>query len=100
MFLQLILILVVLIPLLAIQLDSQVGKALASRLEKGGGGGSTDTKERITFLESEVERLAGEVHRLDEEGEFMQQLLSAVKQKRAEQEEDSETVPPPGDDSV
>ena len=39
MFLQLILILVVLIPLLAILLDSQVGKALASRLEKGGGGG-------------------------------------------------------------
>ena len=100
MFLQLILILVVLIPLLAILLDSQVGKALASRLERSGEESPDDTKERIAFLENEVERLTGEVHRLDEEGEFMQQLLSAVKQKRAEQEEDSETVPPPGDDSV
>ena len=35
MFLQLILVLVVLIPLLAIVLDSQVGRALASRLERG-----------------------------------------------------------------
>ena len=34
MFLQLILVLVVLIPLLAIVLDSQVGRALASRLER------------------------------------------------------------------
>lgn len=76
MFLQLILVLVVLIPLLAIVLDSQVGRALASRLEgKGLGGGQDVHVERLAFLESEVERLASEVERLDEEGRFFQKLL-------------------------
>ena len=100
MFLQLILILVVLIPLLAILLDSQVGKALASRLERSGEESPDDTKERIAFLENEVERLTGEVHRLDEEGQFMQQLLSAVQQLRTEHQAKSEPVLPPGDDSA
>jgi hypothetical protein len=77
MFLQLILVLVVLIPLLAIVLDSQVGRALASRLERRGLGGPADlTAERIAFLEGEVERLASEVMRLDEEGQFVTKLLT------------------------
>lgn len=98
---QLILILVVSIPLLAILLDSQVGKALASRLEQHGAEPSAeDTKERIAFLESEVERLTGEVDRLDEESQFMQQLLSAAQQLRTERQEESEPALPPGDDSV
>jgi hypothetical protein len=76
MFLQLILILVVLIPLLAIVLDSQVGRALASRLERRGLDAPHDaTAERIAFLEGEVERLSGEIERLDEESEFVQKLL-------------------------
>lgn len=76
MFLQLILVLVVLIPLLAIVLDSQVGRALASRLEgKGLTGGQDVNVERLAFLESEIERLAAEVERLDEEGRFLQKLL-------------------------
>ncbi len=76
MFLQLILILVVLIPLLAIVLDSQVGRALASRLERRGLEAPQDaTAERIAFLEGEVERLSGEISRLDEESEFVQKLL-------------------------
>ncbi len=77
MFLQLILVLVVLIPLLAIVLDSQVGRALASRLEgrdRVGGGGDLDA-DRLAYLESEVERLAAEVERLDDEGRFLQKLL-------------------------
>jgi hypothetical protein len=76
MFLQLILVLVVLIPLLAIVLDSQVGRALASRLEGKNipSGGDVNT-ERLTFLEGEIERLASEVERLDEEGRFLQRLL-------------------------
>ena len=77
MFLQLILVLVVLIPLLAIVLDSQVGRALASRLERRGlDGGSDLTAERIAFLEGEIERLASEVMRLDEEGQFVHKLLT------------------------
>ena len=76
MFLQLILVLVVLIPLLAIVLDSQVGRALASRLERRGlEGGSDITAERIAFLEGEVERLSTELERLDEESQFVHKLL-------------------------
>jgi hypothetical protein len=92
MFLQLILVLVVLIPLLAIILDSQVGKALAARLEHRGLGAPDDVvAERIAFLEGEVERLATEVQRLDEEGEFLQRLLT-------ERQPDQEAALPPGDE--
>jgi hypothetical protein len=77
MFLQLILVLVVLIPLLAIVLDSQVGRALASRLERRGLEAPKDsTAERLAFLEGEVERLGSEIQRLDEQGEFVQRLLT------------------------
>ncbi|MDZ7779730.1 MAG: hypothetical protein U5R14_07300 [Gemmatimonadota bacterium] len=76
MFLQLILVLVVLIPLLAIVLDSQVGRALASRLEgRDVPRGSHVDTDRLAYLEGEVERLAAEVERLDEESRFLQQLL-------------------------
>lgn len=91
MFLQLILVLVVLIPLLAIVLDSQVGRALASRLEgKDLSGGRDVNVERLAFLESEVERLASEVERLDEEGRFFQKLLE-------ERDPDEEKQLPAGD---
>ena len=79
--LPLILLLVVLIPLVAIVLDSQVGRALASRLERRGIDGPGDlTAERIAYLESEVERLANEVMRLDEEGQFVHKLLTKPKE--------------------
>ena len=91
MCLQLILVLVVLIPLLAIVLDSQVGRALASRLERRGLDAPGDlTAERIAFLENEVERLTAEVMRLDEEGQFVQKLLT-------ERVEGSAAELPPGD---
>jgi hypothetical protein len=93
MFLQLILILVVLIPLLAIVLDSSVGRALASRLELRSLDGPSDLMaERITFLESEMERLTSEMERLDEENQFVTRLLS-------ERSESSGAALPPGDDS-
>lgn len=89
MFLQLILVLVVLIPLLAIVLDSQVGRALASRLEGRGIMPPTDSgAERIAFLEGEVERLASEVERLDEESRFLHKLLTE------RPSEDTPTLPP------
>lgn len=94
MFLQLILVLVVLIPLLAIILDSQVGKALAARLEHRGLNAPADvTAERIAYLESEVERLSSEIQRLDEQSEFVTKLLT---ERPAEQE----AALPPGDDSA
>lgn len=92
MFLQLILVLVVLIPLLAIVLDSQVGRALASRLEgQTIPSGADVNTERLAFLEGEVERLASEVERLDEEGRFLQRLLE-------ERHRDDERKLLPGED--
>jgi hypothetical protein len=77
MFLQLILILVVLIPLLAIVLDSSVGRALASRLERRSPDRPSDLMaERIALIEGEMERLTREIARLDEEGQFVTKLLS------------------------
>ncbi len=77
MFLQLILVLVVMIPLLAVVLDSRFGQALASRLEGRRISGPEDlTAERIAFLEGELERLTSEVVRLDEESQFVHRLLT------------------------
>ena len=91
MFLYLILLLVVLIPLLAIVLDSQVGKALAGRLERRSLDVPSDLGgERMAFLEGEVERLSSEIERLDEQSEFVHKLLT----ERTEQE----AALPPGDD--
>jgi hypothetical protein len=92
MLFQLILILVVLIPLLAIVLDSSVGRALASRLERRSLDGGQDLMaERITFLEGEIVRLDEVVVRLDEEGQFVTKLLSARSESGA-------TALPSGDD--
>ena len=92
MFLQLVLILVVFIPL-AILLDSQLGRALASRLERRSLDGPPDLMaERVAYLEGEVERLTSEISRLDEEGQFVTKLLS--------ERSDSEAALPPGDDSI
>ena len=93
MFWQILFILVLLIPILAIVLDSQVGRALASRLERRGIGQPDDLmQERILYLEGEVERLSKEVGRLDEEGQFLQKLL--------EDRPGGAEALPPGDDRV
>ena len=63
-------ILVLLIPLLAVILDSQLGRALARRIE----GGAPDSA-RLQQLEAEIERIAAEVQRLSEQAEFTTKLL-------------------------
>ena len=72
----LIAVLVLAIPLLAIVLDSHLGRALAARIERREIGPAGDLlADRMVYFEGEVERLAAEVRRLDEEGRFLQQLL-------------------------
>lgn len=69
-------VIVLMIPILAIVLDSDLGKALARRLERGiSRGGSEHVHERLVYLESELERLGKDVERLEEEGQFLQKLL-------------------------
>ncbi len=77
MFVQLLVILVLLIPILAIVLDSRVGHALAARLEgKQLGVGDEVSGDRLLFLEGEVERLSQEIERLGEESDFLHNLLA------------------------
>lgn len=69
-------VLILLIPILAIFLDSDVGKALAKRLERGQRRASGDaTHDRLLYLEGELERLAQDVERIEEENQFLQKLL-------------------------
>jgi hypothetical protein len=89
LYLVLIVLLVaLLIPLTAVILDSQVGRALAKRLEGNdaiGDGVST----RVAALEGEVERLTRELQRLDEESTFLHRLL--------EKKETPEALLPPAE---
>jgi len=64
------------IPLIAVILDSQLGRALAARLERDRlASADQAVGKRLAALEGEVERLALEVQRLEEEGAFMRKLL-------------------------
>ena len=74
----LIFLLVLMIPILAIVLDSPVGRALARRLEgrELSSGADKMTSERLSYLEGEVERLTTEVRRLEEESQFLNNLLT------------------------
>jgi len=93
MFWQILFVLVLLIPILAIVLDSQVGRALASRLERRSLGQPDDLlQERLMYLEGEVERLSKEVGRLDDESQFLQKLL--------EERPGGAGALPPGDDNT
>ncbi len=76
MLVLVVLLVALLIPLTAVILDSQVGRALAARLERDRELGSGDvTGRRLTVLEAEVERLNAELQRLDDESAFLHRLL-------------------------
>jgi len=83
--LWLIVLVVLMIPLTAIVLDSRLGQAMASRLERREGPGAVPeiTQERIAYLEGEIDRLDQDVRRLEEESRFMQQLLSDRPERRS-----------------
>ncbi len=69
-----IVILALMIPLIAVILDSQLGRALAGRLERGPVDESL-LAPRVAALEGEVERLTKELEQLQEQSEFMSRLL-------------------------
>lgn len=68
---------VLMIPILAIVLDSDLGKAIARRLERGRpSDGGEHVHERLVYLESELERLGKGVERLEDESRFLHNLLA------------------------
>ncbi len=79
------LVLVLMIPLLAVVLDSQLGQALARRVER-----RSLEDPRVEALEAEVDRLVAEVERLAERAEFVDRLLT-------EEAERQEPRLPPGE---
>jgi hypothetical protein len=67
--------LLLLIPLASVILDSQLGRAIAARLEGSKLRAPDELVRRIGILEGEVERLSGEVKILEEESAFLKRLL-------------------------
>lgn len=73
--------LLMMIPLTAIVLDSEVGRALARRL--GSGEVHGEGEERLKQLEKEVQYLGESVQSLQEESRFIRQLLEKPKEQEA-----------------
>lgn len=69
-----VLIIALMIPLVAIILDSALVRALVTRLERPDAADPALMR-RVHQLETEIERLNGELLRLDEETSFLHQLL-------------------------
>lgn len=81
----LVVVLALLIPLIAVVLDSQLGRALAGRIESDRRlGGEETVARRVGQLEAEIERLNQEVLRLDEETTFLHRLLEEKPTVRSE----------------
>ena len=71
--------LVLMIPILAIVLDSSVGQAWANRIARGDEEGrSPETDSRIGELEAEVKYLAESMESLREETEFVRRLIEGA----------------------
>lgn len=70
-----VIVLVLLIPILAIVLDSQVGQALANRISRGVPAGDADLAVRIESLEADVRYLTESMESLREETDFVRTLM-------------------------
>ncbi len=74
-FLGIIVILALMIPLVAVILDSQLGRALAGRLERRAPPDESPLAPRVAALEGEVEQLTKALEQLQEQSEFTNRLL-------------------------
>jgi hypothetical protein len=71
--------LVLMIPILAIVLDSSVGQAWANRIARGDEDGkSPEIDARVGELEAEVKYLAESMESLREETEFVRRLIEGA----------------------
>ena len=71
--------LVLMIPILAIVLDSSVGQAWANRIARGDEDGkSPEIDTRVGELEAEVKYLAESMESLREETEFVRRLIEGA----------------------
>jgi hypothetical protein len=81
-----ILILALMIPLIAVVLDSHLGRALAEYVTRRSGTpiDAGNSQQRLTALENEVERLNSEILRLEEDTTFLHKLLESKPQTKGE----------------
>lgn len=70
-----VIVLVLLIPILAIVIDSQVGQALANRISRSVPEGAEDLEGRIESLEADIRYLSESFESLSEETRFVRSLL-------------------------
>ena len=76
--------LVLLIPILAIVLDSSVGQALANRIARGEEDGTPpEISNRVDELEAEVKYLTESMESLREETEFVRRLIEGADDSRS-----------------
>ena len=73
--LALVLLVVLMIPLLAIVIDSEFGRALARRISSEGSEGAAQLQERISRLEGEVRYLTESLEAIRDETGFLRSLL-------------------------
>jgi chaperonin cofactor prefoldin len=70
-----VIVLVLMIPILAIVIDSQVGQALAARISRSVPGSESELTTRIESLEADVRYLSESMESLREESEFVRSLM-------------------------
>ena len=81
-FLAVILVIALMIPIVAILVDSPLGRSFARRVEGQPDGGATDVRElrrKVDLLEGEVDELSRSLTATREELQFMQRLLEKPK---------------------
>jgi len=74
--------LILLIPLTAIIIDSQLGQALANRIS-GGAATESDLQERLEKLEAEMRYVSESVESLTEETDFVRSLVEGKEEPPA-----------------